>query len=104
MSTVFLIDDDDDDDIFPRALIASWFAGGSVIVPELRFSIRHDDISSTYTLQISKIQETDTGLYQCQVCANIRNLNGREKKSKSVDKVTTLCCNDHKDLNVDVDP
>lgn len=41
--------------------------GGSVIVPELRFSIRHDDVSSTYTLQISKIQETDTGLYQCQV-------------------------------------
>lgn len=32
-----------------------------------RYSIRHDDSSSTYTLQISKIQETDTGNYQCQV-------------------------------------
>jgi hypothetical protein len=32
-----------------------------------RYSIRHDDSSSTYTLQVSKIQETDTGIYQCQV-------------------------------------
>lgn len=32
-----------------------------------RYSIRHDDSSSTYTLQVSKIQDTDTGTYQCQV-------------------------------------
>ncbi|XP_022705561.1 lachesin-like [Varroa jacobsoni] len=44
--------------------------GGSVIVPELRFSIRHDDVSSTFSLLISKIQETDTGLYQCQVATS----------------------------------
>ncbi|XP_054716099.1 lachesin-like [Uloborus diversus] len=37
------------------------------IIPDQRYSIRHDDASSTYTLQISKIQQVDTGLYQCQV-------------------------------------
>lgn len=37
------------------------------IVPDQRYSIRHDEASSTYTLQITKIQETDTGRYQCQV-------------------------------------
>lgn len=32
-----------------------------------RYSIRHDPSSSTYTLQLSKIQEVDSGVYQCQV-------------------------------------
>uniref|UniRef100_A0A6G1SNJ7 Lachesin n=1 Tax=Aceria tosichella TaxID=561515 RepID=A0A6G1SNJ7_9ACAR len=39
----------------------------ALTVYDNRYSIRHDDSSSTYTLQVSKIQETDTGLYQCQV-------------------------------------
>lgn len=38
-----------------------------------RYSIRHDDSSSTYTLQVSKIQETDTGAYQCQVVTSSTN-------------------------------
>lgn len=41
--------------------------GSSQIIPDQRFSIRHDEASSTYTLQITKIQKADTGLYQCQV-------------------------------------
>lgn len=41
--------------------------GSSLSVPDNRYSIRHDDASSTYTLQISKIQEIDAGQYQCQV-------------------------------------
>lgn len=39
----------------------------ALTVLDNRYSIRHDDSSSTYTLQVSKIQETDTGSYQCQV-------------------------------------
>lgn len=41
--------------------------GASLSIPDNRYSIRHDDASSTYTLQISKIQEIDAGIYQCQV-------------------------------------
>jgi neuronal growth regulator 1 len=39
----------------------------ALTVYDNRYSIRHDDSSSTYTLQVSKIQESDTGAYQCQV-------------------------------------
>lgn len=39
----------------------------ALTVQDNRYSIRHDDSSSTYTLQVSKIQDTDTGTYQCQV-------------------------------------
>lgn len=39
----------------------------ALTVYDNRYSIRHDDSSSTYTLQVSKIQDTDTGAYQCQV-------------------------------------
>lgn len=36
-------------------------------IPDNRYSIRHDDASYTYTLQLSKIRETDSGTYECQV-------------------------------------
>lgn len=39
----------------------------ALTVLDNRYSIRHDDSSSTYTLQVSKIQDTDAGTYQCQV-------------------------------------
>lgn len=39
----------------------------ALTVIDYRYSIRHDDSSSTYTLQVSKIQDIDTGVYQCQV-------------------------------------
>ncbi|KAI1286821.1 Lachesin [Halotydeus destructor] len=41
--------------------------GSSLSIPDNRYSIRHDEASSTYTLQLSKIQEVDSGNYQCQV-------------------------------------
>lgn len=39
----------------------------SLSLADNRYSIRHDEASSTYTLQLSKIQEVDSGVYQCQV-------------------------------------
>lgn len=39
----------------------------ALTVLDNRYSIRHDDSSSTYTLQVSKIQDVDNGNYQCQV-------------------------------------
>lgn len=41
--------------------------GSGAIVPDQRFSVRHDESSSTYTLQIAKLQETDSGLYMCRI-------------------------------------
>lgn len=35
--------------------------GSSTSIPDNRYSIRHDSSSSTYTLQLSKIQEVDSG-------------------------------------------
>lgn len=43
----------------------------ALTVLDNRYSIRHDDSSSTYTLQISKIQDIDTGAYQCQVVTSV---------------------------------
>lgn len=43
----------------------------ALTVLDNRYSIRHDDSSSTYTLQVSKIQEVDTGAYQCQVVTSV---------------------------------
>lgn len=48
-------------------------SGGNKVVPDLRLSIRHDEASSSYTLQITKIQEIDAGLYQCQVLIGSNN-------------------------------
>lgn len=47
--------------------------GSSLSLPDNRYSIRHDEASSTYTLQLSKIQEVDSGLYQCQVVIGTRS-------------------------------
>jgi lachesin len=41
--------------------------GASLTVPDSRYSIRLDEASHTYTLQISQITEVDAGTYQCQV-------------------------------------
>ncbi|XP_066991008.2 lachesin isoform X2 [Anabrus simplex] len=41
--------------------------GSSLIIRDSRFSLRYHPASSTYTLQIKDIQETDAGYYQCQV-------------------------------------
>ncbi|KAK3920283.1 Lachesin [Frankliniella fusca] len=47
--------------------------GSSLIIRDSRFAIRTDPQSSTYTLQIKDIQETDAGYYQCQVIISINN-------------------------------
>lgn len=46
---------------------------GALIVKDSRFAIRYDQASSTYTLQIKDIQETDAGFYVCQVVISINN-------------------------------
>ncbi|KAK2727896.1 lachesin-like [Artemia franciscana] len=45
--------------------------GSTLIVKDSRFSLRYDQASSTYTLQIKDIQENDAGKYQCQVILTI---------------------------------
>lgn len=47
--------------------------GSSLIIRDSRFSLRYDTASSTYTLQIKDIQETDAGYYQCQVIIALNN-------------------------------
>ncbi|GAB0096215.1 Lachesin [Sergentomyia squamirostris] len=47
--------------------------GSSLVIKDSRFSIRHDIASSTYTLQVKDIQETDAGIYQCQVILSVVN-------------------------------
>nr|XP_022911528.1 lachesin [Onthophagus taurus] len=47
--------------------------GATLIVHDSRFSLRHDQGSSTYTLQIKDIQETDAAVYQCQVIISVNN-------------------------------
>uniref|UniRef100_A0A1B6E1A0 Ig-like domain-containing protein n=1 Tax=Clastoptera arizonana TaxID=38151 RepID=A0A1B6E1A0_9HEMI len=47
--------------------------GSSLIIPDGRFSLRYDTASSSYTLQIKDIQETDAAKYQCQVIIALDN-------------------------------
>ncbi|XP_018328077.1 lachesin [Agrilus planipennis] len=47
--------------------------GSSLIIYDSRFALRYDQASSTYTLQIKDIQETDAGTYQCQIILTISN-------------------------------
>lgn len=47
--------------------------GSTLIIHESRFALRKDTASSTYTLQIKDIQETDAGYYQCQVFIALNN-------------------------------
>ncbi|KAJ6641310.1 Lachesin [Pseudolycoriella hygida] len=47
--------------------------GSSLVIKDSRFALRHDPSSSTYTLQIKDIQETDAGIYQCQVVLSVIN-------------------------------
>lgn len=40
--------------------------GSSLVLRDSRFSLKYTESSSTYTLQIRDIQETDDGIYQCR--------------------------------------
>uniref|UniRef100_T1JMP5 Ig-like domain-containing protein n=1 Tax=Strigamia maritima TaxID=126957 RepID=T1JMP5_STRMM len=48
-------------------------SGSSMMIRDNRFSLRHDTATSTYTLQIKDIQESDAGTYQCQVVITMTN-------------------------------
>lgn len=45
--------------------------GSSLVIKDSRFALRYDPSSSTYTLQIKDIQETDAGMYTCQVVLSV---------------------------------
>lgn len=47
--------------------------GSSLVIKDSRFALRYDEASSTYTLQIKDIQETDAGTYSCQVVLSVSN-------------------------------
>ncbi|CAG0914977.1 unnamed protein product [Notodromas monacha] len=54
--------------------------GTSLILPETRFSLQLQAASSTYILTIKDIQETDAGIYQCQVLISTQNVISAEVK------------------------
>ncbi|XP_008550693.1 lachesin [Microplitis demolitor] len=45
----------------------------SLIIRDSRFALRYDTATSTYTLQVKDIQETDAGHYECQVLISLNN-------------------------------
>ncbi|XP_066593308.1 lachesin [Prorops nasuta] len=45
----------------------------SLIIRDSRFALKYDTASSTYTLQIKDIQETDAGYYQCSIVISLNN-------------------------------
>lgn len=47
--------------------------GSSLVIKDSRFALRFDGASSTFTLQIKDIQETDAGVYQCEVVLSVNN-------------------------------
>ncbi|XP_063220158.1 lachesin [Bacillus rossius redtenbacheri] len=47
--------------------------GSALIIRDSRFALQYETASSTYTLQIKDIQETDAGFYQCQVIIALNN-------------------------------
>lgn len=47
--------------------------GSTMVLKDSRFSLRHDQTSTTYTLQIKDLQETDAGQYQCEVVLSVSN-------------------------------
>ncbi|XP_067213867.1 lachesin isoform X2 [Linepithema humile] len=44
-----------------------------VALRDSRFSLKHEQASSSYILQIKDIQETDAGLYQCKIQLSLTN-------------------------------
>lgn len=47
--------------------------GTSLVVKESRFALLYDGASATYTVLIKDLQETDAGLYQCEVVLSVNN-------------------------------
>ena len=49
-------------------------SGSGLILKDSRFALRYDQASSTYTLQIKDMQETDAGIYRCQVILSVTSI------------------------------
>lgn len=64
---VLWIKEDPNHNIVPISTLST------LILQDSRFSLRHDKASSTYTLIIKDIQETDAGTYGCQVLISVNN-------------------------------
>lgn len=47
--------------------------GSTMVLKDSRFALRHDQASTTYTLQIKDLQETDAGQYQCEIVISVSN-------------------------------
>ncbi|XP_037948758.1 lachesin-like [Teleopsis dalmanni] len=45
--------------------------GSTLVIKDSRFAMRYDPNSSTYKLQIKDIQETDAGVYTCQIVMSV---------------------------------
>ncbi|XP_025160650.1 lachesin isoform X2 [Harpegnathos saltator] len=56
--------------------------GTALIIKDSRFSLKHDPSSSTYTLQIKDIQETDAGYYQCRIQLSLNNMESTDVELK----------------------
>ena len=46
-------------------------SGSTLIIRDSRFSLRFDQSSSLFTLQVKDLQETDAGIYQCQILIGV---------------------------------
>jgi neuronal growth regulator 1 len=47
--------------------------GTSLVVKESRFALLYDGASATYIVLIKDLQETDAGVYQCEVVLSVNN-------------------------------
>ena len=47
--------------------------GSTLIIRDTRFTLKYDDVLSTFRLQIKDIQETDAGFYQCKILISLNN-------------------------------
>lgn len=45
----------------------------SLVLKESRFALLYDGASATYTILIKDLQETDAGIYQCEVVLSVNN-------------------------------
>lgn len=47
--------------------------GKAIVVPGNRHQLIYNEKDSTYTLLISKVQETDVGLYRCEITTGVNS-------------------------------
>ncbi|KAG8231048.1 hypothetical protein J437_LFUL011171 [Ladona fulva] len=57
----------------PKGNVVPISSSSNLNIKDNRLSLRHDPTSTTYTLQIKDIQETDAGIYRCAIYISIGN-------------------------------